>query len=200
MKKKKTRPPVLLTQKTDKKTVIEILADEGKNFIFSDSLEQEFEMISRAMEAFKTTSSSGKTIKILIEEFSLNHVSARLVFDKMSELYSSVNREYLRPLMIEKLFEDIAATREVAKSEANPSAMAKADENLHKAILDFLGTNKALDKSKLRLPDVICLLIPELFPDVPAIDSVEYQKIIADFKNRKVKREKEEFDQYEEVN
>ena len=199
MKKKKTRPPVLLTQKTDKKTVIEILADEGKNFIFSDSLEQEFEMIYRAMEAFKTTSSSGKTIKVLIDEFSLNHVSARLVFDKMSELYSTVNREYLRPLMIEKLFEDIAETRKIAKEEGSAGAMAKADENLHKAILDFLGTNKAIDKSKLKLPDVVCLLMPELFPDVPAIDSVEFQKIIADFNTRKVKRQKEEFDQYEEV-
>ncbi|MFY7884102.1 MAG: hypothetical protein ACOVOV_04575 [Dolichospermum sp.] len=200
MKKKRTPPPVLLTQKTKKETIMDILSDEGKSFVFSDSLEQEFEMITRAMEAFKTTSSSGKTIKVLIDEFSLNYVSAKVVFDKMADLYSSVNREFLRPLMIEKLFENISETREIAKQEANPSAMAKADENLHKAIIDFLGTNKAIDKSKLKLPDVVCLLMPELFPDVPPIDSVEYHKIISDFKNRKVKREKEEFDQYEEVN
>ena len=199
MKKKRVLPTVLLTQKTKKETVMQILSDEGKNFVFSDSLEQEFEMITKAMELFKITSSSAKTIKVLVEDFQISYLNAKAVFDKMSELYSSVNREFLRPLMIEKLFENISETREIAKQEVNPSAMAKADENLHKAILEFLGTNKAIDKSKLRLPDVICLFLPELFPDIPAIDSTEYQKLINDFKTRKAKREKQEFDSYEEI-
>jgi hypothetical protein len=201
MKKKKTRPPVLLTQKTDKKTVIEILADEGKNFIFSDSLEQEFEMMKRAKEIFQTTSSVSKTLLVLSTEFDITSMNARKVFDRMGEVFPAVNRERYRDLMIDAHFEYIKRAMNVAEESKDAFAMAKCAEINAKAIEQFLGTNSAIDQSKLHLPDVLPGFRHEWFKDVPAIDTPKYLQIINDFRQRKDRKnrlEAQDID-YEEV-
>lgn len=185
---KTSKKTVLINQKSSDEELFEVLIDEGKQFVFSDSVEHEFLLITKAKDFFKQTSSLSRTINLLVTDCGLTPINARKIFEKMGKLYSNINRSLYRELLIDKLFENIEETREKAKNSDDPAAMAKCDDNLAKAIKDFLGTNDAIDQEKLRLPDVIAAFHPEWFPDVPAINSKEYEMIITNFKIRKDKK------------
>ena len=199
---KKKLKPVLITQKATDEQLFEVLLDEGKNFVFSDSVEHEFELINKAKEFFKQTSSLAKTINLLVAECRLTPINARKIFEKMANLYSNINRAMYRELLIDKLFENIEDTRSIAKAEVNPAAMAKCDDNLANAIKEFLGSNDAIDQDKLHLPDVVMAFHPEWFKDIPQIGTKEYEITIQNFKIRKDKKAKMEAQDidYEEVN
>lgn len=193
--------PILFTQQTPTEQVYQAVVEEGRKFIFSNSVEQEFEMMKRAKEIFQTTSSVSKTILVLSKEFDITSMNARKVFDRMGEVFPAVNRERYRDLMIDAHFEYIKRAMNVAEGSKDAFAMAKCAEINAKAIEQFLGTNSAIDQSKLHLPDVLPGFRHEWFKDVPAIDTPKYIQIINDFRQRKDRKnrlEAQDID-YEEI-
>ena len=193
--------PILFTQQTPTEQVYQAVVEEGRKFIFSNSVEQEFEMMKRAKEIFQTTSSVSKTLLVLSTEFDITSMNARKVFDRMGEVFPAVNRERYRDLMIDAHFEYIKRAMNVAEESKDAFAMAKCAEINAKAIEQFLGTNSAIDQSKLHLPDVLPGFRHEWFKDVPAIDTPKYLQIINDFRQRKDRKnrlEAQDID-YEEV-
>lgn len=200
MAKKKAKT-ILITQKTTDEVVLSALQNEDARFILSDSVDTEFRLITAAKEYFKTTSSVAKTIELLVQKQGLTVHNAKKIFDKMGTLYSTIDRAKYRELLVDKLFDNINQTRNFALVDGDHAAMAKCDANLQSAISEFLGTSDAIDQSQLRLPDVIAAFHPDWFPDVPAIGTAEYQVVIAQFKQRKDKKKRQEAEDidFEEV-
>lgn len=196
-----TVDPELISQKTSLDELTNIILSDKRNFLVSSSVEEQLQLMAKVREYFFTYSSRGRVVQELVKREKVKESTAWKLVELTPRLYST----YLQPLAlnfwVDIHLQKIEETRRMAKELGDTRAMAQADKNRHQAIKDFCGTKEIIDQSKLRLPDVEIGFHPELFKDIPDINSKEYQQIISAFRKRKDLKERQEIQDidYEDV-
>lgn len=184
--------PEFISQKTPLDELTNIILSDKRNFLVTKSVEEQLQLMAKVREYFFTYSSRGRVVEELVKREKVKESTAWKLVELTPRLYST----YLQPLAlnfwVDIHLQKIEETRRMAKELGDTRAMAAADKNRHQAIKDFCGTKEIIDQSKLHLPDVEIGFHPELFKDIPDINSKEYELIISAFRKRKDQRDRQE--------
>lgn len=184
--------PELISQKTSLDELTNIILSDKRNYLVSPSVEEQLRLMAKVREYFFTYSSRGRVVAELVKRENVKESTAWKLVEITPRLYGT----YLQPLAlnfwVDIHLQKIEETRRMAMELGDTRAMAQADKNRHQAIKDFCGTKEIIDQTKLHLPDVEIGFHPELFKDIPDINSKEYGQIIAAFRKRKDLRDRQE--------
>jgi hypothetical protein len=184
----------IITQKTSTE-ILKKTIEQDKGYLLSDSLEETLLMFVEVRKVWVKCGSLDKTVSTL--QKAPYNLSQRTAFDyasKCPELFACIPRATMREFLVDIHLEKIENTYRTAEAMSDAKAMAAADKNRATAIEKFLGTNRAIDKELLRLPDVIAGFHPEWFPEIPPIDSAEFRKIKQLYTSKKERQRKVELE------
>lgn len=176
--------PKIVTQKTPREAMMKILLSD-KAFIISASLEEQLILMSKAREYFVKYNSSARVVKELMKNENLSDDKAWAITNITPRVYSIFLQPLTRDFLVDMHLEKIEETRRLARELNDPKSMAMSDKNRQMAIEKFCGTKELINQEELHLPDIEVGFHPELFKDIPDINSSEYLKIIEGFKRRK---------------
>lgn len=184
----------LITTNTSHEILIKAI-QENKAFMLSEKMEETLLMFQEVRRLYFKYKSREKVMAVLQKApYSMPQKTAFDYVTKAPELFSFVPKTMTRDFYIDIHFESIENTYRMAEAMSNPNAMAKADANRAYAIEKLMGTNKAIDKDLLRLPDILAGFHPEWYPNVPALDTNEYLKIKHLYTNKKDRQRKIELE------
>ena len=193
----------IITQKTSHEILLKAI-EQNRMFLLSEKVEETLIMFQEVRSLYIKYGSQEKAIDVLTKApYNLPYKTAWDYVTRTPELFSLVAKSITREFYLDIHMERIERTYRIAEAKSDSGAMAKCDQNRGHAIEKLLGTNKAIDKELLRLPDVIAAFHPEWFPDVPAMDTNEFLKIKQLYttkknRQRKIELEAEDID-FEEV-
>jgi hypothetical protein len=192
----------IITQKTSEEILTKAIA-ENKTFLLSEKVEETLLMFQEVRSLWVRYGSQEKVIKVLQKPpYNLEYKLAWDYASKCPSLFSCVARSITRDFYIDIHLEKVETTWRMAQAIGDVKGMAAADKNRAHAIEKLLGTNKAIDKDLLRLPDILMAFRPEWFPNVPSMDSAEFLKIKRLYTEKVTRRRKielgEEID-FEEI-
>lgn len=183
-------PLVIKTNIVQDRLVAAIL-DNQREFLISEKVEDMLDAYNLARNLYTKYVSRAKVIQRLVEDHGFAERTAWRIADNTPRLFSIAVREVAtRSFWADILMSKIIETRTVAFEQNNPAAMAAADANFHKAIATFYGEVETPDPDLTKLPDVVQSFQPELFPDLPPVNSTEFQNIKAAFAKKKERRDK----------
>lgn len=196
-----TVDPDIITQKTPLDELTNIILSDKRNYLVTKSVEEQLQLMAKVRDLFVTYSSRGKVVAELVKREKVKESTAWKLVEITPRLYSI----YLQPLTlgfhVDIHLQKIEETWRIARELGDARAMAAADKNRAQAIKEFCGTKEIINQDELHLPDVEIGFHPELFKDIPDINSNEYQLMIAAFRKRKDQRERQEdqYTDYEEI-
>lgn len=193
----------IITQKTADE-ILKKAIEDNKTFLLSKDAEETLLMFQEVRNIYIKMRSPQKTIEVLQKEpYNMAYKTAYYYVTKTPELFSHVARSITRDFYLEIHMESIERTSRMAEAIGDVKAMAMADKNRGHAIERLLGTNKAIDKELLRLPDIIAGFHPEWYPQIPAMDTNEFLKIKNLYTSKKTRQRKmeleAEYTDFEEV-
>ncbi|WP_304234784.1 hypothetical protein [Jiulongibacter sediminis] len=193
--------PEIVTIQTPTERLVELINQNKKKFLMTEKAEDTVTLMRLTRALFVKYSSRGKVVDKLIEDHDIHERKAWRLVDITPRLFTTVYREMSREFHVDILLENIQETRRLAIATQDWKTASSCDRNYAQAIKDFLGDSKQLKPEDLVLPDIEIGFHPELFKDIPPIDSPEYKKIISNFKKRKDRQEKLEAEDidYEEI-
>lgn len=193
--------PEIVTTQTPSERLVELINQNKKNFLLTEKAEETLTLMRVTRSLFVEYTSRGKVVEKLIEKEGVSERKAWRLVDITPKLFSTVYRESTREFHVDILLEQIQETRRLALATQDWRTVAACDKNYAQVIKDFLGDSRQLKPEDLVLPDIEIGFHPELFKDIPPIDSPEYKKIISNFKKRKDRQEKLEAEDidYEEI-
>ncbi len=193
--------PEIITTHTPDEKLLELISSNKKSFLLTEKAEETLMLMRLTRTLFVRYTSRAKVVTKLVDEHDIPERKAWRLVDITPRLFSTVYRESTREFHVDILLEQIQQTRTLAVASQDWKTVSSCDRNYAQAIKDFLGDSQQLKPEDLVLPDVEIGFHPELFKDIPDINSKEYKKIIDNFKKRKDRQEKlqaEDID-YEEV-
>lgn len=179
-----------ITQKTTKEVLLHAISN-NRHFLLSEKVEETLLIFQEVRSLWIRYGSQDKVIRVLQDEpYNMSYKQAWEYTTRCPDLFSIVARSITRDFLIDIHLEKIETTWRMAQAVGDVKGMAAADKNRATAIEKFLGTNKAIDKELLRLPDIIAAFHPEWFPNVPAMDTAEFLKIKQLYTEKKNRRRK----------
>lgn len=178
------REPTIITTKTRNEKLTELILENKREYLLSETVEETLIQMNQVRALFVEWGSRSKVVEKLVEA-GMKLRTAWQYVDITPRLFATVPQELSRDFWVDIHFEKIEKTYRLAEVAGDHKAMALCDRNRAVAIEKFTGDNKAIDQSKLRLPDVITAFHPEWFPEIPPIGSQEYEMLLMQFKKRK---------------
>lgn len=180
----------IITQKTSEEILIKAIQDD-RTFLLSEKVEETLLIFQQVRSLWIKYGSQDKVIRVLQKPpYSMDYKKAWEYASKCPSLFSCVATSITRQFYIDIHLEKIETTWRMAQAIGDVKSMAAADKNRATAIEKFLGTNKAIDKDLLRLPDIVASFHPEWFPNIPPMDSAEFLKIQRLYSQKKARQRK----------
>ncbi|GAB2648595.1 hypothetical protein GCM10027035_47930 [Emticicia sediminis] len=182
----------VVTQKTPEKIMLDLILSDEKQYLFTDSAEQQLLEMHMVRELFLDHGSRSEVVNILHKEHGYSLSSAWKAVTVTPQIFATIPQELSRAFWVDIHLQKIETTWKTAKELGDAKSMALADKNRDAAIEKYLGTNQMIDQSKLHLPDVEIGFHPELFKDVYDLGLDGLTKLKEAFSRRKkIQRERE---------
>lgn len=182
----------VVTQKTPEKIMLDLILSDEKQYLFTDSAEQQLLEMHMVRELFLQHGSRSEVVNILNKEHGYSLSSAWKAVTVTPQIFATIPQELSRAFWVDIHLQKIETTWKTAKELGDAKSMALADKNRDAAIEKYLGTNQMIDQSKLHLPDVEIGFHPELFKDVHDLGLEGLTKLKEAFSRRKkIQRERE---------
>ncbi|MER0442701.1 hypothetical protein [Emticicia sp. W12TSBA100-4] len=185
----------VVTQKTPEKIMLDLILSDEKQYLFTDSAEQQLVEMHMVRELFLQHGSRTEVVNILHNEHGYSFSSAWKAVTVTPQIFATIPQELSRAFWVDIHLQKIETTWKTAKELGDAKSMALADKNRDAAIEKYLGTNQMIDQKKLHLPDVEIGFHPELFKDVHDLGQEGLTKLKEAFSRRKkIQREREIID------
>ncbi len=182
----------IITQKTPEKIMLEMILSDEKQFLFSQSAEDQLIEMHKIRELFLEHGSRSEVVNILYKEHGYSMSTAWKAVTVTPQIFATIPQELSRAFWVDIHLQKIESTWKIAKELGDARSMAAADKNRDAAIEKYLGTNQMIDQSKLHLPDVEIGYHPELFKDVHDLGLEGLAKLREAFgRRKKIQRERE---------
>lgn len=184
------KQPDIVTTKTAQERLISLINDNKSSFLLTEKAEEMLEHMRLTRNLFITYTSRSKVVSKLIEEHNFASRTAWRLVEITPQLFSIVYRDYSREFHVDIHLQKIEETRALAIEANDFKTAAACDANRAAAIREFMGSAQMLKPQDLELPPIEFAFRPELFNDIPPVDSPEFATIISNFKKRKVIKDK----------
>lgn len=175
----------IITQKTPERIMLDAILSDEREYLFSESAEQQLIEMHQVRELFVTYGSRSRVIKELTENHGYNYQTALKAVTVTPQIFATIPQSVTRAFWVDLHMEKIERTYRVAEELGDAKSMALSDRNRAEAIKDFLGTKELIDQAKLHLPDIEIGFHPELFSDVHELGEIGIEQIKNAFRRRK---------------